>query len=158
MNPAPDLWSWSLAAYASPGAAEACLHLQEAQDHNVPYLLWAAWAAASARPLDAQLLESGADIARTYDAAVVKPLRVVRTTLKKAIADMDEAARLDLREQVKAVELRAERRLLEELERMSPDPSGPARRIGPALIDAGRAWGPVIPRVALETLAGKLPA
>ncbi|OZA82811.1 MAG: TIGR02444 family protein, partial [Caulobacter sp. 39-67-4] len=39
------LWDWALQVYARQDVADACLSLQDAHGQNVPYLLWAAWAA-----------------------------------------------------------------------------------------------------------------
>jgi uncharacterized protein (TIGR02444 family) len=150
------LWDWAVAAYARPGVSEACLTLQDGHDHNVPYLLWAAWAALRGSKLDADTLEAGVDTARAWDSAAVRPLRVIRTTLKKPIPDLDDEAREAVRAQIKAVELEAERRLLLALESLTPALAGPGLALTPALVDAARAFAPVIPRAALEGLAAKL--
>jgi uncharacterized protein (TIGR02444 family) len=150
------LWDWALAAYARPGVAEACLSLQDGHDHNVPYLLWAAWAALRGSRLDADTLEAGVDTARAWDSAAVRPLRVIRTTLKKPIPDLEDEAREAVRTQIKAAKLEAERRLLLALESLAPAPGGAGLPLAPALVEAARAFAPVIPRAGLETLAAKL--
>jgi uncharacterized protein (TIGR02444 family) len=150
------LWDWAVEAYGRPGAADAALELQDGHDQNVPYLLWAAWAASEGRPLGPDDLEAGADAARAWDAAAVRPLRAVRRQLKKPIPDLDDEAREAVRDQVKAAELYAERRLLEQLETLAPDPAGPAKPLAPALVEAARAWARVIPRAHLEALAARL--
>lgn len=152
------LWAWAVAAYAKPGAREACLNLQDGHDQNVPYLLWAAWAAETGRKLDAETLEAAVDTARAWDGAAVRPLRALRITLKKPIPDLDDTAREAVREQVKAVELEAERRLLEALEALAPEPNSAPRPMLQALAEAARAFSPIVPRAALDTLAATLSA
>jgi uncharacterized protein (TIGR02444 family) len=152
------IWDWAVAAYAKAGVGETCLELQDGHGQNVPYLLWSAWAAGEGRALDADTLEAGVDTARAWDDAAVQPLRVVRRRLKAPIPDMGDAARLALREQVKAAELAAERSLLEELETLAPEPAGPARPPVPALVEAAKAWARVVPRAHLERLAAQLSA
>jgi len=152
------LWDWAVAAYAKPGAQAACLNLQDGHDQNVPYLLWAAWAAQTGRRLDTETLEAGVDTARAWEGAAIRPLRAIRTTLKKPIPDLDDAAREAVREQIKAAELQAERRLLEGLEALAPEPEGSARPLLQALAEAARAFAPAVPRAALDTLATTLSA
>ncbi len=147
-----DIWDWSLQAYARPAVAEACLRLQDEHGQNVPLLLWAIWAEAR----DPDLLTRAAEVARRWDAVAVTPLRVVRRTLKAACPPVADAARVALREDVKAAELRAERVLLETLASLGSRRGGaPALQ---ALEGAARAWEPdqAAPREALAVLAAAL--
>lgn len=149
-----DLWSWAVAAYGRPSVADACLRLQDDHGQDVPLLLWAAWRG----PVDAETLEAACDLARSWRETLIGPLRSIRRTLKKPVPDMDDGPRLALREQVKAVELAAERGLLEALAAISvPDGPPPADPL-PALVAAARAWGPTTPRAALTELAARLSA
>jgi len=152
------LWDWAVAAYARPGVADTCLELQDLYGQNAPLLLWAAWAAAQGRAPDEEALEAAADTARAWEDAAIKPLRAVRRTMKTPIPDVDDAAREAVREQVKTVELQAERRLLEGLEPLAPEPSGAPRPPLPALAAASKAWSKVVPRALLERLASALSA
>jgi uncharacterized protein (TIGR02444 family) len=145
-----DIWDWSLAVYARPGVADACLTLQDAHGQNVPLLLWAVWAEAR----DPALLARGAEATRAWDAVAVRPLREIRRTLKTPQPPVADAAREALREDVKDAELRAERVLLETL-------AGLGRRGGgapalEALEAASHAWGNPAPRAALAVLAAAL--
>lgn len=153
-----DLWSWAVAVYDAPGVAEACLALQDHHAQNVPLLLWAAWIARTGRLPDEETLEAACDTARAWDTTTVAPLRAVRRTLKAPVPDLDDAARLAVREQVKAVELAAERRLLSALETLSPSPAAAPRLALDGLVAAARLWDRVVPRPALKTLADRLPA
>lgn len=157
-----SLWDWSLSAYAAPGVSEACLGLQDAQGHNVPLLLWSAWVAETGRRPDAETIEAACETARVWSDVAIAPLRSVRRTLKGPIADMATVDREIIREQVKAIELEAERRLLVTLETLAPPVSGAPRPTLDGLIATARVWDRVIPRPALtelaERLAGRLPA
>ena len=138
-----SLWDWALAAYARPGAADACLALQDAHGQNVCLLLWAVWAETQ----DPALLARGADLARRWEATAVSPLRAVRRALQADVALVAEDAREALRREVKATELRAERVLLESLEAL-----GRRSEATPALAAlqaASRAWGEPAPDAAL---------
>lgn len=113
-----DVWSWAVAAYGAPGVAEQCLELQDAHDQNVPLLLWAAWAATYG-PVSDVMASQAAGMARVWSEAAIIPLRRVRRRLKQPLSDGDEAPRLALREQAKAMELQAEKVLLEQLAALS---------------------------------------
>ena len=152
------LWDWALAAYGKPGVSEACLELQDAAGQNVCLLLWAAWAVETGRAVDADARADACDVARAWDDAAVAPLRAVRRRLKGRILDMDDAARQAVRDQVKAVELMAERHLLAALE----GGSAPSERKSPHLADAlaavCRDWSGTAPRALLTTLIDRLSA
>ena len=152
------LWDWAVAAYAAPGVGEACLALQDSHEQNVPVLLWSGWVAATGRKPDAETIEAACDTARAWDSVIVAPLRSVRRTLKAPIPDIDHDHREALRQQVKALELDAERRLMLELEDLAPPPSGAARRAIDGLAETAKLWARVVPRPALTTLADRLPA
>jgi uncharacterized protein (TIGR02444 family) len=153
-----SLWDWALEAYARPGAADACLHLQDAHEQSVPLLLWGAWVAATGRWPDEDTIEAACDTARAWEAAAVAPLRAVRRTLKAPIPDMDDDARQAVRERIKAVELEAERAVLAALEALSGDPEAAPRPTVDGMVAAARQWARVIPRPALIQLAERLPA
>ena len=153
-----DLWSWAVAAYDAPGVAEACLGLQDHNEQNVPLLLWAAWIARTGRRPDEETIEAACDAARAYDTVIVSQLRAVRRTLKAPVPDIDHDHREALRQQVKALELDAERRLMLELEGLAPPPSGVPRRAIDGLAETARLWSRVVPRPALTVLADRLPA
>lgn len=153
-----DFWTWAVAAYGAPGVAEACLSLQDHNEQNVPLLLWAAWVAVTGRRPDEETIEAACDAARAYDAVVTAPLRAVRRTLKAPIPDVADDHREALRQQVKGLELDAERRLMLELEDLAPAPSGAPRRAIDGLAETAKLWARIVPRPALTTLADRLPA
>ncbi|MEO4048440.1 TIGR02444 family protein [Pseudomonas sp. CAU 1711] len=108
-----DLWSFACACYARPGVEQCCLHLQDG-GADVCLLLCALWLERRGVPCSEARLARLKAVAEPWQRQVVQPLRELRRGLK-------EAARLDpqqarLREQVKAMELEAERELLKRLE------------------------------------------
>ncbi len=144
------LWDWTLAAYAQPGVPEACLTLQDRHGQNTSLLLWAVWAEAA----DPVLLARAADVARRWEALTLAPVRALRRALKPAFDGVADAHREALREDVKAVELRAERVLMEALEAMTSRQGG-AHALA-ALEAASKAWGEPAPADALAALAAAL--
>ncbi len=132
-----SLWSWAVRAYARPGAAQACLAMQDDNGQNVPLLLAAAWAADEGRvlPLDASVA-----LTLDWETAVVGPLRGVRRELKVARTDVADQPREALRERVKAVELEAERILLDALEALAGPVGSTKAAPEPALSETAAAW------------------
>jgi uncharacterized protein (TIGR02444 family) len=97
------LWEFSLALYARPGVPEACLALQDRHGLDVNLVLACLWAAASGRGrLDGARIAALRDASQAWQETVVAPLRGIRRRLK----GWPESA---FREQVKALELEAER-------------------------------------------------
>ena len=152
------LWDWALAAYNAPDVSEACLTLQDHHEQNVPLMLWSAWVAATGRRPDEDAIEAACDTARAWDGVVVSPLRAMRRTLRKPVPDIDDAPREAVRNRIKALELEAEKHLLEALEALAPDPAGPPRPAIDALAATARMWAEVTPRPALKRLADALSA
>jgi uncharacterized protein (TIGR02444 family) len=149
-------WTWALEAYARPGAAEACLDLQDQHGQSVPYLLWAAWAAREGRPLDRPALEAGAGLAGRWEEAAVGPLRAARRAMKHEVPGMADVAREALRAEVKALELEAEQLLIEALDALSPAPGRAALPLKPALDAAAAVWPAEASGAALDRLVQTL--
>lgn len=155
-----DVWSWVVAAYSAPGVAEQCLELQDAHEQNVPLLLWAAWAATQGAVSDVVAAQA-AGIARAWSEAAIVPLRSIRRRLKQALSEGDEAPRLALREQVKAIELHAEKVLLEQLAGLSTGADGLPDDLVPtvmldALLNVASAWSDDYPAEKLARLTQTL--
>lgn len=144
------LWRWALEAYARPGVPEACLALQDDHGQNTCLLLWAVWG----KGAEPSALREAARVARAWEETVLAPIRSTRRALKTAAPPVNDEAREGLRSEVKAVELRAERVLLEALERLGE--GGGGRPALEALKAASRAWGKPAPDDALARLAGAL--
>jgi uncharacterized protein (TIGR02444 family) len=145
-----SLWDWTLKAYAQAGAPEACLALQDEFGQNTSFLMWAVWAEAA----DPALLARAADVAHRWEALALVPIRNVRRALKPAFDGVDDGERERLRDDVKAVELRTERVLMEALEAMTAEHGG-AHALA-ALEAASAAWGTPAPANALAALAAAL--
>ena len=148
------LWSYALRVYARPGVEAALLEAQDVYDQCVPYLLWALWLAAGDRPVDSEALATGADMARAWQDAAIAPLRGLRRRLKTPIPHMPTVKQARLREGVRALELAAERALLETLEAASPSPGDRRGDADVKLAEAVRAWGGgAIPAALIARLA-----
>ena len=113
-----DRWSFTLDLYARPGVEQACLRLQ-ASGANVCVLLCGAWLMQRGVPCDSRRMLEIGQLAGPWEDAVVGPLRQLRTQWRDA-AQLDPPLAL-LREQVKALELAAERELIVRLEKLSQD-------------------------------------
>jgi len=110
-----DLWEFALAVYARPGVEGACLRLQEA-GADVCLVLTALWLDRRACALDTGGLARLQRAAQHWQDTVVRPLRQLRQAWKAASgADESLAA---LREQLKGLELAAEREQLARLARL----------------------------------------
>ena len=144
------LWDWALKAYGQEGVPQACLALQDDHGQNTSLLLWAVWAEAA----DPALLARAADLAHRWEDLTLTPIRAVRRALKPGFDGVADGEREGLREDVKAVELRAERVLMETLEAMGGRHGG-AHALA-ALEAASAAWGKPAPPEALAALAAAL--
>ncbi len=114
----PDLWRFAEEFYRRPGVEAACLQLQ-AQGADVCLLLCALWCEARKVPCTAQRSAALRSIAQSWQAQVVTPLRQLRQGWRAA-AQVDPSL-AHLREEVKALELQAERELLQRLALHSRD-------------------------------------
>lgn len=128
-----SLWDWTLRAYERPGVPEACLKLQDSYLLNTSLLLWVCWA----NP-DEATLAKGLGLSTEWD-QILWPLRNARRDLKAELQYVDNTARLGLREDVKAAELRAERVLMESLEVLAGQAASPVD-LTVALTRAAELW------------------
>jgi uncharacterized protein (TIGR02444 family) len=121
--------------------------LQDTHHQNTSLLLWAVWAEAA----DPALLIRAAEVARRWESLALTPIRDVRRALKPPVPGIDGSEREALREDVKAVELRAERVLMDAMEAMTKGRGGAS--VLAALEAASEAWGKPAPPAALAALA-----
>ncbi|WP_277961842.1 TIGR02444 family protein [Pseudomonas sp. RIT-To-2] len=113
-----DLWSFSLDIYTRLGIEQACLELQ-AEGANVCLLLGAAWLGQLGVACNGDRLARLRDLGEPWHDEVIRPLRHLRQSWREAAAHDPE---LDaLRDQVKALELEAERQLLQRIEWIAQD-------------------------------------
>lgn len=95
-------WDYSAAVYSLDGVADICIALQDDIGLDVNVLLYAAWLASLNRRLTPSHLGAvDAEVAHWRE-RVVQPLR----SLRRELGDYPSAA--EIREDIKAVELRAE--------------------------------------------------
>ena len=126
-----DLWSFTLTTYARPGVEAACLQLQ-ASGANVCLLLCAAWLGARGVGFSHSRLQQLHALAAPWHECVVQPLRQLRTQWRPAASKDPELGAL--REELKALELQAERQLLLRLEALARDwPQAEAEDLSPWL-------------------------
>lgn len=133
--PPDDLWRFAVDRYAQPGVAAACLELQDRFDADVPLLFWAVWAGERhGHALDIGDIRRAQSLVAEWRSLSVLPLRHLRRWLKvvptpfpglnAAPPPADVAA---FRDQVKALELTAERLQLAALAALAADwPPPPA--------------------------------
>lgn len=127
------LWNFALALYASPGIERACLDAQD-EGADVCLLLcgaWLDWRGVVYQVAGAAALRRLAD---QRQATLIQPLRNVRQQLRQAAQHAPHMARL--RDQVKELELAAERQLLEQLHDISRAWPIASRSSSPAWLDA----------------------
>ncbi|WP_085626035.1 MULTISPECIES: TIGR02444 family protein [unclassified Pseudomonas] len=111
-----DLWNHALALYARPGVEAACLALQ-AQGGDVCLLLCATWLQARGVAVRDERVQVLREVAGPWQREVVNPLRSLRQQWRAAA--QSDAQLAVLREQVKGLELLAEKALLERLQERS---------------------------------------
>ena len=102
-------WRFSLALYARPGVAEACVDLQDRHGVDVNVLLFLLWLAATGRRLSAGEVKAVDDRVDAWRAAAVVPLRALRRKLKGHSSLGNDDAVEELRIRIKSIELDAER-------------------------------------------------
>jgi uncharacterized protein (TIGR02444 family) len=110
---ASPLWSFSLAVYGRDGVAAECLELQRRHGLDINLLLFCAYlGAVEGVRIEGDDLADAADAVASWHVDVVRTLRAARRGLKPwGSADEGEFSRQaeELRNQVKAAELEAER-------------------------------------------------
>jgi uncharacterized protein (TIGR02444 family) len=125
-----SLWDFSLALYAQPGVADACLHLQDEQSINVNLVLWCVWLECQGLQLNDRQLEQAQGEILEWDQQYVVPLRRLRRQMKTEFG-ADNTAINAVRGHIKQAELAAEQVLQLQLQQLA-HPSLPAEGV--------RAW------------------
>jgi len=120
-------WTFSLKIYRIEGVAPACLTLQDRHGVDVNVMLYGLWLASQGRVLGKPDMHEIMDAMAGWKNGVVVPLRSVRRLLRdpaavagKAGAAFDPAMVGALRDQVKKIELEAERLQQEALYALKP--------------------------------------
>ncbi len=103
---AAEFWRFSLALYASPDVAPACIDLQDRHGKDVNVALYCCWLGASGRGrLDPASLAAADAAVAPWRSTVVERLRGARRAIKEAAVPGSK----NLYTKAKAVELEAER-------------------------------------------------
>lgn len=129
---AAEFWRFSLAVYARPGVAPACLVLQDQHGRDVNLMLYCCWLGASARGrLDPDSLAAADRGVAAWRGEVVENLRAARRAIKAAALPESDG----IYAKAKALELEAERLLQRQLAERAP-PARSGRSIAARLADA----------------------
>lgn len=114
-----SLWEFAVAHYADAAVAAACLEAQDAHGADVCLLLAGLWLERRGGAADAARGAALQAVARPWQAGVCQPLRDLRRAWKAAAAT--DAGLAALRGRLAALELEAERCLLERLQDCAAD-------------------------------------
>ena len=118
-----NLWDFSLRFYGDAAVQQACLVIQDQYGADVTVVLYLLWRAAAGETFDAAGVAAIDAAVAPWRTQVVHPLRAIRRAMKATDLIGDPAAQEALRSKIKAVELEAERRELEALERLGALPA-----------------------------------
>jgi uncharacterized protein (TIGR02444 family) len=109
-NSPNPFWNFSLAVYARPGVADACLALQDSHSLDVNLLLFCLWYAIHGSDgLTEDDVRRALTSTRPWQDEVVRQLRTLRRRLKTDPAGMPSAAAGAFRRRLQETELAAER-------------------------------------------------
>ena len=120
--PSASFWNFSLALYARPGCAEHCLSLQNHWGLDVNLILFCIWHGQLNGNMPQSLMSEALIFSNQWRNQVVQVLRNLRTDMKQHSALADQFADNefnDFREAVKKLELAAEQKQQEQLQRMA---------------------------------------
>jgi uncharacterized protein (TIGR02444 family) len=107
--PAHAFWDFSLALYAKPGVAAACLALQERHGIDVNTLMFCVWLGESGRgPAAPAALDAAFAAVASWHAQVVRTLRPLRQRLKFGFDPVDPELVRALRARIQKIEIDAE--------------------------------------------------
>jgi uncharacterized protein (TIGR02444 family) len=110
LRPENPFWAFSLAAYAKPGVADACLFLQDNAGLDVNLLLYCCWiASVREQALTEDELRNAVGLTAEWREQVVSPLRQIRRGLRGGADGMPGDAVESFRSEVKRLELASER-------------------------------------------------
>lgn len=112
-------WAFSTALYARPGVEAALLDLQDNSGLEVNLVLFCVYAGSRGQALDPSTIGALQNIGEVWGRGIVAPLRSARRRLKPLSSDFGPAAAL--REDVKRVELAAEKAMQEALAELLSD-------------------------------------
>ncbi|MTI08236.1 TIGR02444 family protein [Curvivirga aplysinae] len=103
------LWEFSLKAYGKDQLAQNCLILQDEYALDVNLILLFVWTGLSGAKLTDESTETLIRHAKAWCETTIEPLRTIRRTLKNDIGAVTQMMSADFREDIKAIELAAEK-------------------------------------------------
>lgn len=115
-----QLPDFALRVHREDGVEQACVLLQDRFGLDVNLLLFAARVGVAGQ-LTADTLAVASERVAQWHSEIVRPLRAVRRRLKSGPPPAPSPATAELREQLKAVEIRSELIELDELDALVPD-------------------------------------
>jgi len=116
-----SFWDFSVRTYRTSGVSEACLSLQHDQGADVNMLLYCCWVGAAVGAFDDELFSRASKYSARWAENVVIPLREARSWMKHTGCTAEPTPTegcMQLREEVKSVEVAAEKMQEEVLESM----------------------------------------
>lgn len=127
-NLSQNFWEFSLDLYSSTEISTACLDLQNKYGIDVNLLLLCCWSGACVGELSEESLSQALNYSKQWREQVVSPLRQTRRWMKSNMP-IDQSQQIgfhEVRDEIKAVELRAEKHQQSVLEQivMSQSNSG----------------------------------
>ena len=114
-------WDFSNRIYQREAVQQACLELQNQHNLDVNMLLFCIWSGIVHGELADALYGKALRVSSNWRSRLVHPLRQARSWMKTGLASAgfkDDPSYLELREQIKVIELKAERLQQLELERL----------------------------------------
>jgi uncharacterized protein (TIGR02444 family) len=111
-----SLWVFSCNLYSQPRIKAACLYLQDEHEVNVPLLLFCCWTGQYYQSLSPPQFAAIQESVEHWTAHCILPLRQLRRSMKTMQASPQWET---IREQVKSVELAAEKQLILTLEQQA---------------------------------------
>jgi len=121
MTETENFWVFSNRIYEREVVQQACLQLQNMHDLDVNMLLFCCWSGMVHGEFGAALFEQAQQVSSVWRRHLVHPLREARTWMKTDLASAgfkNDPSYQALREEIKAIELKAERLQQLELERL----------------------------------------
>ena len=146
------LWDYATDVWRRPDVEPVCLALQDAYGHSPPLLLWRLWAVDQSRALDVSMIEQAVAAARRWENVVTRPLRAVDQGMKAILPSVSAESRAAIRGKLRALELDAERALLDALEDLAPPPGDRIDDGLSALLELAAIWGAAGPISDLRRL------
>lgn len=116
----PLFWAFSLDVYARPGITDACLRLQDQYGCDVNILLFCCWTASiSPDRLNEASLENAIANVKQWQTDIIKPIRTIRRRLEGKFTHVNPTTAEELRAEISATELQAEKVEQKILEKLS---------------------------------------